>query len=60
MNTRRVAATTLAGTLCALAIIGGSQVQGASGSSQAPRSLTPIYQNPSYRSGNARRTSCRG
>jgi hypothetical protein len=45
-----VAATTLAGSLCALAVVGGSQIQGASGSTDvsADATPTPIYKDPSY------------
>ncbi len=50
MRKRRVAATTLAGSLCALAVVGGSQIQGASGSTDvsADATPTPIYKDPSY------------
>src|ERR1700749_1007024 len=44
MRKRRVVSTTLAGSLCALAVAGSPQIQGASGSD----AVTPIYKDPSY------------
>src|ERR1700753_135877 len=50
MRTRRVAMTALAGSLCALAVVGGSEIQRASGSAKvaADATPTPIYKDPSY------------
>jgi beta-glucosidase len=50
MSKYRVVATTLAGSLCALAVAGSSQIQGAAGSTQlaADATPTPIYKDPSY------------
>ena len=46
MKRRRVVATTLASSMCALAVIGGTQIQGASGSTQASADAHADLQGP--------------